>query len=370
MNEVKAYLDNAATTKPDPAVLEAMLEAPHGNPESRHLAGELARQALEEARRVIAERVGASPEEIIFTSGGTESNNLAVKGIAKALKGKGVIVTSKAEHKSVLEACKDLEREGFEVVYLNVDRSGKVDLEELRQALSRGAALVTLAHANNETGALQQIPKISELCREAGALLHLDCVQSLCKEQLDLSLVDAASYSSHKVHGPKGVGALYLKKGTPVKPLLSGGPQERGLRPGTQNVPGIKGFAKAVQLYTEEELRKVKELHNYLESRLKLVEGVKINGEERVPTITSVTVQGVEADALVKHLNSKGVCVSTSSACTASEMKPSHVLTAMGFGEDALSTLRVSIGRLTTKEEINFFLKSFEETVNALRKLG
>lgn len=361
------YLDYNATTPCDPRVIEAMLPffgEIYGNPSNGlHPQGRLAAKHVEEARAHVAAVIGASPGEIIFTAGATESNNLAIVGVARATRsGRRRIVTSAVEHKSALLPCQRLADEGFEVVILPVDRFGRVAVEAIDQAVDDTTLLVSIQSANNETGTLQPIAEIAEIAHQRGALVHCDSAQAIGKVPVDVELwgVDLLSISAHKLYGPKGVGALYVRSDpyrVPLAPIMVGGGQEKSLRPGTLNVPAIVGFGEACRLSLEllpEESMRVAALRDALERQLREgIPALQINGdpERRLPNTSSLTFPGVEADALI--LNVPELMLGTGSACNAGAIEPSHVLQALGLSrEEASRTVRVSLGRFTTEEQI------------------
>ncbi len=377
MTQADIYLDNNATTPCDPRVLEAMLPffaQVYGNPANGlHKQGRLAAQGVEEAREHVASLLGAEPAEIIFTAGATESNNLAIQGIAKAAarRGRKRIVTSAVEHKSVLLPCQKLAAEGFEVIVLPVDDKGVVSLDAAEEAINEATSLVSVQAANNEVGSLQPVAEISEIAHQHGALMHCDAAQAVGKIPLDVAEwgVDLLSLSAHKLYGPKGVGALYVRSGPgalPLEPVYVGGGQERGIRPGTLNVPAIVGLGKACEICLEQivqEAAHLSTLRDYFEHELcARVKTIRINGDRarRLPNTSSVTFPGVDADALL--LNVPHLMLGTGSACTSRTIEPSHVLQAMGVSrQDASSTIRVSIGRFTTAEQLAVAAESLAE---------
>jgi cysteine desulfurase len=366
----RIYLDHAATTPLHPAVLESML--PHltehyGNPSSIHASGRRARQALDEAREAIARRLAASPREIIFTAGGSEADNLAIKGIAWASSARGRhIITSSVEHHAVLHTCQVLERSGFEVTYLPVDRYGRVSPADVAEAITDRTTLVSVMYANNEVGTVQPIAELAALCRGRGVRFHTDAVQAAghLPLQVDELGVDLMSLSSHKLYGPKGVGALYLRRGTALLPQVQGGSQERQRRAGTENVAGAVGFARALELVGEAEAN-VAPLRDALVEGMTQIRGVTLTGHptERVPGNASFLVEGVDGGDLVAALDLEGIEVSTGSACTSGSTEPSHVLLAMGIEpHDAAGSLRMTLGAGTTEAEI-------ERTVDVARSV-
>jgi cysteine desulfurase len=354
------YLDNAATTRPDPAVLAAMARAEEdfGNASSVHRLGVAAAKAVERARAALAQALSARPEEIVFTSGGTEANNLALKGAALARGRRGQIVVSAVEHPSVLEPARALQRLGWGLKVVGADRDGLVDPAAVAAALSSRTVLVSVMHANNEVGTLQPLAEIGRLCRRRGILFHTDASQSFTKEPLDPRRLgaDLVTLSGHKIHGPKGVGALYVRAGVQLEPLLHGGGQEGGLRSGTYNTAGILGFGAAVALAQASDARRMRGLRDRLQARLgALIPGLRSNGHprRRVCGILSVTLPKARSTELLQALSSAGVCVSAGSACAAAAEHPSHVLLAMGrSAEQAGRSLRLSLSRWTTAADV------------------
>ena len=378
----RIYLDYAATAPVLPEVLDAMLPffvSAFGNASGIHAEGREARKAVEQARRQAAAVLGAEPREILFTSGGSESNNLAIRGTAMALRGKGNhIVTSSIEHPSVLNTCRGLEKEGFRVTYLPVDADGSVSPEDVRNAVGPDTVLVSVMAANNEIGTLQPVREIGEICREKGVVFHTDAVQAagLLKTDVRELNADLLSISAHKFHGPKGVGALYVRKGTRLEPLVRGGEQERGLRAGTENVPGIVGLGKALEIAAakrEETAARIRELRDLLiRLILERVTGARLNGhpERRLPNNCHFSFAGIESEALLLRLDLAGIAVSGGSACTSGSMEPSHVLRAIGLREDMLkSGVRLTLGRETTREEMEKTAQVLPEIVEDLRRM-
>lgn len=376
------YLDHNATTPVIPEVLAAMLPwlgAQAGNPSSAHPAGEAARDLVESARAEVARLVGARPAEITFTSGGTESTNTAIRSALGARPDRRVVVASAVEHSATLEPLAEFERAGWSVVRVGVDREGRLDREALHAAIDPQVALVTLQTANNETGAILDLEGVADACRAAGALLHLDAVQSAGKVPLDLRATNAdfASLSAHKLHGPKGVGALYAREGRAFEPLLRGGPQEGRRRAGTENVPGIAGFARAAAAaraaLAEGELARVAALRDRFEAGLAAaIPGTRIHaaGGPRLPNTSNVAFPGLDAEELLGALGAQGLCASAGSACHAAARRPSHVLVAMGLPEEDLrGALRFSLGRTTTADEVERALAIVAESAAALRGL-
>ena len=373
----KIYLDHNATTPLHPEVLNAMLPALQdnfGNPSSIHSFGRSARVQLDEAREKVARLIGASSSEIIFTSGGTEANNLALLGVALKDKEKKII-TSKTEHPSVLNPCRQLEEQGVEVHYLDVDRFGRIDINNLESQITESTALISLQHANSETGVLQDIKKVSELARSNGVLFHTDAVQSVAKIEFDLKdyPVDMLSISAHKFNGPKGVGALFLRKGTPALfAPVCGGSQEKKRRGGTENVAGIIGFGKACEMAIERvstlEVSRVAELKDYFYNKVyEMIPSTQLFGDMQnsLPNTLNLGFAGVEGDTLLIAMDIEGVAVSTGSACSSGTGLPSPVLQAMGLPDNKInSSIRFSLGCSTTKTELDSVLKTLVKAVS------
>lgn len=375
------YLDYAATTPPDPAVVDAMwpyLREHYGNASSLHAFGRAARQAVDEAREAVAAALHADFAEVVFTSGGTEADNLAVLGALRAAPAnRDHLIVSAIEHPAVLRAADEAERLGFSVTRLKVDGEGRVSPDSLGEALTDRTALVSIQHANNEIGVVQDIARLARLAHERGALFHADAVQSFPWLPIHVRglEVDLLTISAHKVHGPKGVGALFVRSGTPVAPLNVGGAQERELRAGTENVPGIVGFGVAAKLLTmrrEEDVPRVRALRDELIAGLHArVRDLRLNGprDGRLPNIVNVSTPGVDGAALVLSLDRAGVAVSSGSACSSGAIEPSHVLQAIGLPRDlAASGLRFSLGRTTTLNEVQLAVDAFEVVVERLRR--
>ena len=373
----KIYLDHNATTPLHPEVLNSMLpvlQDNFGNPSSIHSFGRSARVQLDEAREKVARLIGASSSEIIFTSGGTEANNLALLGVALKDKEKKII-TSKTEHPSVLNPCRQLEEQGVEVHYLDVDRFGRIDINNLESQITESTALISLQHANSETGVLQDIKKVSELARSNGVLFHTDAVQSVAKIEFDLKdyPVDMLSISAHKFNGPKGVGALYLRKGTPALfAPVCGGSQEKKRRGGTENVAGIIGFGKACEMAIERvstlEVSRVAELKDYFYNKVyEMIPSTQLFGDMQnsLPNTLNLGFAGVEGDTLLIAMDIEGVAVSTGSACSSGTGLPSYVLQAMGLPDKKInSSIRFSLGCRTTKMELDSVLKTLVKAVS------
>ena len=373
---MSVYLDHAATTPLRPEVLDAMqpyLTEHFGNPSSIHGAGRRARLGLDEARETVARVLGAKPREIVFTGSGTEADNLAIKGAAWAASARGrEIVTTAVEHKAVLHACSVMERFGFRVTYLPVDRYGRVDPADVASAIREHTTVVSVMYANNEVGTVQRIREMGAICRERRALFHVDAVQAAAHLPLEVNTLqaDLLSLSAHKLNGPKGVGALFVRQGTALLAQLSGGSQERQRRAGTENVAGIVGFARALDLAQDPNVRETENarlaaLRDQLIGALTALPGVSVTGHptERLPNSASFLVEGVEGGDLVAALDLEGVAASTGSACTTGSAEPSHVLLAMGIGpEQAHGSLRLTLGAGNTEEDVT-------ETVDAMQRV-
>ncbi len=375
------YLDNAASTQVHEKVVDEMLpyfKEQFGNPSSIHKYGRLASMAVQNARKRIAALINAEPKEILLTSGGTESNNTALYGIAHRSKGKHVI-TSSIEHDAILEPCKLLEKDGFQVTYLPVDKHGLVSLDDVKSAISPDTCLISIMFANNEVGTIQPIREICKLAYEKNIPMHTDAVQAIGKIPIDIKDlgVDLLSISSHKINGPKGVGALYIKNGTKLDPLILGGGQENGLRSGTENVPNIVGFGKACQVAKEnmeQNEQHFRKLGTKLTSRiLQEIPHVTFNGhpEKRIANNTHFTFLGVSGEDLIIKLDENGIAASTGSACSVRIQKASHVLKAMGFSHEQISgSLRLTIGTSNTEKEIDDTVEILKKVVNELRAVS
>jgi len=379
------YMDNHATTPIDPRVLEQMLPyftEKFGNAASRnHSFGWAAEEGVETARERVAKLIGATTKEIIFTSGGTESDNLAIKGVAEMYKEKGNhVITTITEHKAVLDSCKRLEKYGYRVTYLPVQKDGLIDLEDLKHAMDDKTILVTIMAANNEVGVIQPILEIGKLCHERGVIFHTDAAQAVGKMPIDVikQNIDLASLSAHKMYGPKGTGALYVRRKNPsaqISAIIDGGGHERGMRSGTLNVPGIVGLGKACAIATEEmphESCRLAGLRNRLKDRImNRLDGCYINGsmEHRLPGNLNVSFAHVEGESLLMGIND--VAVSSGSACTSAMIEPSYVLKALGTGDDlAHSSIRFGIGRFNTEAEVDYVADRVVETVQRLREIS
>ncbi|CAI8950716.1 putative cysteine desulfurase IscS 2 [Brevibacillus sp. IT-7CA2] len=374
------YLDNSATTRPHPQVIETVrraMESYYGNPSSLHQKGVEAENVLKQARKVAAQYLSCKESEVIFTSGGTESNNTAIKGIAFQYQNRGKhIITTQVEHPAVYDVCKQLEGLGFTVTYLPVDREGRVSVEAVQKAMRPDTILVSVMHVNNELGTIQPILEIGQWLKQfPKVLFHVDAVQGVGKVPLRIkeSGIDLLSVSAHKFYGPRGVGILYKREGLIIHPLMMGGGQEGGVRSGTENLPAIAGMAKAIRILEElgsVEMIRLQTLNQQLREGIATIEGCIVNTPETntAPHIMNLSVPGVKAEVLLHALEDKGFLISTKSACSSKVNEPSRVLTAIGIERDcALSSLRVSLGRENTAEDIQQFLKALEECVSVLR---
>jgi cysteine desulfurase len=385
MLKLPIYLDNNATTPMDPRVFEAM--TPYfmehfGNAASRnHPFGWEAEEAVDYAREQVAKLVGADPKEIIFTSGATEADNLAIKGVFEMYASKGNhIITATTEHKAVLDTCKHLEKNGAEVTYLQVQRDGLIDLKELEAAIKPTTILIAIMYANNEIGTIQPVKEISTIAKKHGVLFFTDAVQAVGKIPVDVIKdgIDLMAFTAHKMYGPKGIGALYVRRKNPrvkVTAQVDGGGHERGMRSGTLNVPGIVGFGKACELARLEmdaDTKRISILRDKLETELMKLEEAYINGstEHRLPHVTNISFKHVEGEGLLMGFN-KNIALSSGSACTSASLEPSYVLKALGLGDDlAHSSLRFGLGRFTTEDQIDYTIKAISETVLKLREMS
>ena len=380
---MKIYLDNNATTRLDDDAFNAMIpffKEEYGNAFSLHLFGKETGKAVAESRKVIADLLGVLPEEIIFTGSGTEGDNLAIRGVARAYKNRGKhIIVSSIEHPGVRNTCKDLEKEGFEITVLNVDKNGVVDLEQLKSAIKDETILISVMHANNETGVIQPIEEIGKIAKENKILFHVDAVQSMGKLEINPKEmgIDLLVFTAHKFYGPKGVGALYVRNGVRLGKVITGGGQERKLRPGTTNTPLIVGMAKALEkayAEREEENKRVGELRDYFEEQISArIPEIVINGKDvpRLPGTSSITFKYVEGESILLSLSMKGIAVSSGSACSSDELQASHVLLAMGIpAEFAHGTIRFSLGKYNTKEEIDYTIEAVVEIIGKLRMMS
>jgi cysteine desulfurase len=374
-------MDHSATTPVDPLVVEAMLpyfSEKFGNPSSLYTIGRQSRKAIEESRQKVADLIGAKKEEIIFTGSGTESDNLAIKGIAYKNRKKGDhIITSSIEHHAVLHTCKYLETQGFKVTYMPVDKDGLVNPKDVEKAITPQTILITIMHANNEIGTIQPIEEIGKIAKEKNIPLHTDAVQTTGKIPLNVDAlgVSLLSISAHKIYGPKGVGALYLRKGTFVEPQLHGGGHERNLRSSTENVPGIVGFGKACELAKEHlpEEARLADLRDRLIKGILEIKDSYLNGHpvKRLPNNANVRFSYIEGESMILNLDMKGVAASTGSACSSTSLEPSHVLMAIGLKpEEAHGSLRLTLGRGNTQEDVDYVVSVLPEIVNKLRMIS
>ena len=380
---MKVYLDNNATTKVDEAVLQTMLpyfSEYYGNPFSLHLFGTETGKAVTEARQTIADILKAKPSEIIFTASGSEADNLAIRGIAKAYKHRGKhIITSTIEHPAVKNTFIDLMEDGFEITMVPVDENGVMIIDEFKKALREDTILVSVMHANNEVGSFQPIEEITKITKERKIILHVDAVQTMGKVEIypERMGIDLLSFSGHKFHAPKGIGVLYKRDGVRLARVITGGNQEGKRRPGTSNVPYIVGLAKALEISVanmKEEWNREEKLRNYFEDEVsKRIPEIKINGKgaRRLPGTSSITFKYLEGESMLLNLSLKGIAVSSGSACSSDSLQPSHVLLAMGVpAEFAHGTLRFSLSKYTTKEEIDYTIESLVEIIGKLRELS
>ncbi len=377
------YLDHAATCATDPQVVEAMLPyfGEHfGNPSSIYSISRITRNAIENARSVLADALGASPKEIVFTSGGSESDNFAIKGIAHALKEKGKhIITSRIEHHAVLYTCKYLEKNGFDISYIPVDNSGLVKLDELEKAIRPDTILITIMHANNEIGTIQPISAIGSIARTHGIKFHTDAVQTFghIPVNVDDLNVDLVSISGHKFYGPKGVGALYIRRGTKITPMIHGGDQENRRRASTENVPGIIGIGKAVEIaiaaMDSEAKRQISLRDEFIKKILGTIPDTILNGHpaKRLPNNINISFEGIEGESILLNLDMEGIAASTGSACSSSSLEPSHVLLSIGLTHEfAHGSVRFSLGKHTTKAELNYVAEILPGIIKKLRAMS
>jgi len=376
----RIYMDHAATTPVDPRVVKAMapyFSEKYGNPSSLYSGAQEAKMALEEARGKVAALINARPEEIIFTSGGTESNNLALKGTALA-KRKGHIITSAIEHHAILHPLKWLEKQGFKVTYLPVDKNGILSVESVESAIRKDTILISIMHANNEIGTIQRIGEIGNIAAEHGIYFHTDAVQTVGKIPVDVEKMNVhmLSISSHKLYGPKGVGALYLRKGTKIESLSHGGGHERRMRSGTENVSGIVGFAKACEISMGEmdkEGERLTRFRDHLIERVLKIENSWLNGhpKKRLPGNANFGFKFIEGESLILELDFNGIMANTGSACSSSSLKPSHVLIAIGLRpEYTHGSLRLTLGRQNTKEDVDYVIETLPRVVGRLREMS
>jgi cysteine desulfurase len=378
----RIYMDHSATTPVDQLVVDTMLPFftdTFGNASSLHSFGTEAAEALSQARKQVADSIGALPEEILFTSGGTESDNLAIRGVVPHDVGKKHIITSVIEHPAVLNTCDYLEGLGHEVTYISVDAEGIIDVKLLEASIKENTVLISIMHANNEIGTIQPIEKISEIAKEHNIPLHTDAVQSVGKIPVDVNDlgVDMLSISSHKIHGPKGVGALYVRKGTNISPIVFGGNHERGMRSGTENVSGIVGFAKAMELAAKRldaDSTHMTQMRDSLISRVfDTISDVRLNGHpsKRLPNNVNISFKYVEGESMLMLLDMQGIAVSTGSACSSKSLKASHVLSALKIEDEFIhGSLRISLGRENSMDDIEYVADALQETITKLRAMS
>lgn len=383
----KIYADNSATTKVRPEVVSVMvdtLQENFGNPSSLHSYGKNAKKILNESRKNIASLINADEDEIVFTSGGTESNNLVIFGLTKMFPDKKHLVTTKIEHSSVKEPFESLEKNGWEITWLDVDKKGFIDIEQLKSSLKKDTLLVSIIHSNNEIGTIQDIETISSICKEKKVLLHSDCIQSFGKISIDVKElnVDFISLSGHKIYGPKGIGALYIKSSEHISPLLIGGGQENSLRPGTENLPGIAGFGMAAKLLKDEmdiNSKKLKLLQSNLMEKIIKIDGVILTGpdidelNQRLPGHVSICTKDIEGESLVLQMDLKGIAVSSGSACSSQKkdkaVEPSHVIKALRLSKDyEKGSLRISFGIENTAEDVECIESSLKEILEKVKR--
>lgn len=374
------YFDNAATTRVDDEVVKEMLpyfSEKYGNASSQHFKGQEAKEAMEKARKIIAKSINAGAHEIIFTSGGTESNNLALKGLFFSnYPAKNHIITTKIEHDCILNACKWLEKQGAKITYLDVNTEGLVSVKDIKNSITDKTIVVSVIHGNNEIGTIQDLEAIGKICKEKGILFHTDACQSYTKTILDVRKqnLDLVTLNSHKIHGPKGVGALYIKEGIKITALEHGGGHEKKLRSGTENIPGIVGFAKAPQIVDKKDIKRMIELRERIIKEILNIPNTKLNGakgEKRLCNNINVSFMNIEGEAIGGYLENLRVYTSTGSACMSHSLEPSHVLRAIGLSHvESNSSLRISISKYTTQEEVDYFLKELPKIVEKLRRIS
>ena len=376
------YLDNAATTKVDERIIKTMspyFNKKYGNASSQHFFGQEAKIALEESRRIIAKSINAKPSEILFTSGGTESNNFVLKGLFFKNKNennnKNQIITTKIEHDSILNSCKWLEQIGAKTIYLDVNSEGFIDLKQLKESICDKTLIVSIIHGNNEIGTIQDIESIGKICKEKKVYFHIDACQSYTKTKIDVKKqkLDFMTLNSHKIHGPKGIGAIYIREGIKIFPLISGGGQEFKLRSGTENLPGIIGFAKAVKLAKNSDIKKMTRLRDKLIKGILKIPFTKLNGpfKNRLCNNINISFKNIEGESIGGHLDAYRIYSSTGSACASNTLKKSHVLKAIGLSPlEINSSIRFSLSRFNNEGEINYLLKILPKIVGKLRKIS
>jgi len=376
------YFDNAATTRVDDEVMKAMIPyftEKYANASSTHFMGQEAKNALEKSRNTIAKAIGAKSQEIYFTSGGTEANNLALKGLffwnQENNTGKNHIITTRIEHDCVLNTCKWLEKHGAQITYIDVDAEGFANIEEIEKAITEKTIIVSIIHGNNEIGTIQDLERIGNICKKKNVLFHTDACQSFTKVPLNVKKqnLDLVTLNAHKIHGPKGVGALYIREGILITPLSHGGGHERKIRSGTENVSGIVGFAKAVDITNKKDVEKITKMRNKLIDGILKISNTRLNGPQnnRLCNNINVSFNNIEGESIGGYLETYGICTSTGSACASHSLQTSHVLKAIGLAPvQSNSTLRISISKYTTEEEIDYFLKVLVPIVDKLRRMS
>lgn len=377
---MRSYLDNAATTKIDSKVLDAMmpyLKDNYGNASSLHAEGAASKDALEKSRELIAKSINAKPDEIYFTSGGTESNNWALKGLFHKFKDKkNHIITTQIEHDSIINTGKYLAKQGAKITYLGVDSKGFIDTKKLEDTITDKTLLVSIIHANNEIGTVQNLEAIGKICRDKNVLFHTDAAQSYTKVGIDVKKMNLslATINSHKIHGPKGVGALYIKNGVKIESLLHGGGHEKQRRSGTENIAGIVGFSKATEILTDKDKKRIEELRDKLIDGLLEIPDSKLNGsdkENRLINNVNISFTNVEGEAVGAYLDNKGIYVSTGSACMSNTLASSHVLSAIGLSDlESNASIRFSLSKFTTAKEIEYVIKTTPSIIKKLRRLS
>jgi len=375
----RIYLDNAATTKVDEKVLKSMIpyfQEKYGNASSPHLMGQEAKMALEESRRVVAKSIGAKTDEIIFTSSGTESNNLVLKGLFFSNLDKNHIITTKIEHDCIMNACEWLKKRGARITYLDVDEKGFINLQQLEKSINSQTLVVSIIHGNNEIGTIQNLEAIGKICRKKRVYFHTDACQSYTKVPINIKKqnLDFVTLNAHKIHGPKGVGALYIKEGIKITPLLHGGGHEFNLRSSTENISGIVGFAKAVKISKNSDIKKMKKLRDKLIKGILEIPNTKLNGAEenkRLCNNINVCFNNIEGEAIGGYLDAYGISSSTGSACSSNKLNKSHVLKAIGLTDlQANTSIRLSISKYTTEKEIKYVLEKLKNIVEKLRRMS
>lgn len=372
------YLDNAATTKVDEKVVKVMspyFSEKYGNASSQHSFGQESKNALEKSRKIIAKSINAKPREIIFTSGGTEGNNFVLKGLFFSNPKKNHIITTKIEHDCILKTCEWLETKGAKVTYLNVNPEGFIDLNELKNSINERTLLVSIIHGNNEIGVIQDLEKIGKICKEKKVLFHIDACQSYTKVPINVGKqnLDFVTMNSHKIHGPKGVGAVYIREGIKITPLFHGGGHEEGLRSGTENISGIVGFAEAVKISNSKDVKQMQKLRDYFIEELLKIENVKLNGSRnnRLCNNINISFMNIEGESIGGYLENEGIYTSTGSACMSHSLKTSHVLKALGLPPlQSNSSLRITLSKYTTKKDVDYALDKIKKIVTKLRRIS